>query len=71
MMNDDLAQADDRDALMRRLIGASPMVKALGRMISPAEVAESIAFLASDAAVMITGAAIPIDGGKSLGVPPA
>ena len=39
-------------------------------MITPDEVAESICYLASDAAIMVTGTSIAIDGGKSLGVPP-
>lgn len=37
---------------------------ALGRVGKPIEVAESIAFLASDAASFITGAILPIDGGR-------
>jgi NAD(P)-dependent dehydrogenase (short-subunit alcohol dehydrogenase family) len=39
-------------------------------MITPEEVAQSILFLASDVAAMITGTLITIDGGKALGVPP-
>jgi NAD(P)-dependent dehydrogenase (short-subunit alcohol dehydrogenase family) len=39
-------------------------------MISPQEVAESVLYLVSDAAQMVTGTLIAIDGGKSLGVPP-
>jgi NAD(P)-dependent dehydrogenase (short-subunit alcohol dehydrogenase family) len=35
------------------------------------EVAQAILYLVSDAAAMVTGTAIAIDGGKSLGVPPA
>jgi acetoacetyl-CoA reductase len=37
-----------------------------GRMVEPAEVAELVAFLASDAAAQITGQEIGIDGGSSL-----
>lgn len=39
----------------------------LGRYASPAEVAEIIRFLASDAACYITGAVIPVDGGLGMG----
>ena len=39
-------------------------------MITPEEVAQAILYLVSDAAAMVTGTAIAIDGGKSLGVPP-
>ena len=39
-------------------------------MISPDEVAQAVIYLVSDAAAMVTGTSIGIDGGKSLGVPP-
>lgn len=35
----------------------------MGRLGEPAEVAEAIAFLASDAASFITGVVLPVDGG--------
>lgn len=35
----------------------------LGRLVEPMEVATAIAFLASDAAAMITGVTLPVDGG--------
>jgi NAD(P)-dependent dehydrogenase (short-subunit alcohol dehydrogenase family) len=68
MMNADLAAASDPVAEAQRFIGASPLAKAFGRMISPEEVAQAILYLVSDAAVMVTGTMIAIDGGKSLGV---
>jgi len=46
-------------AMERRLIEATPM----GRLVEPEEVAAAILFLASDAASMITGAILPVDGG--------
>lgn len=60
----------DRAAAERHFIEASPLARALGRMITPEEVAQAILYLASDAAAMVTGTALRIDGGKSLGVPP-
>ena len=70
MINADLAKAADREAARRKFIHASPLARACDRMITPQEVAESILYLVSDAAYMVTGTAIAIDGGKSLGVPP-
>ena len=70
MMNADLAKADDPDAVAQQFIAASPLAQASGRMIRPEEVAQAILYLVSDAAAMVTGTAIAIDGGKSLGVPP-
>lgn len=70
MMNADLAKAADPRATAQSFIDASPLARAHGRMISPEEVAQSVLYLVSDAAAMVTGTAIAIDGGKSLGVPP-
>ena len=36
----------------------------LGRLVEPTEVAAAVAFLASDAAAMITGVILPVDGGN-------
>ena len=36
----------------------------LGRLVEPTEVAADVAFLASDAAAMITGVILPVDGGN-------
>ena len=41
------------------------LLQPLGRMGSPAEVAEVVAFLLSDAAGFLNGAIIPVDGGRS------
>jgi NAD(P)-dependent dehydrogenase (short-subunit alcohol dehydrogenase family) len=70
MMNADLDRAADRSATAQQFIQASPLARAYGRMIDPAEVAASVLYLVSDAAAMVTGTAIAIDGAKSLGVPP-
>ena len=71
MMNADLAKAEDPATTAQRFIDAAPLAKALGRMITPEEVAAAVVYLVSDAAAMVTGTAVAIDGGKSLGVPPA
>lgn len=71
MMNADLDRASDRQAAVGQFIRASPLARAHGRMIAPQEVAEAVLYLVSDAAQMVTGTLIAIDGGKSLGVPPA
>ena len=70
IMNADLDNAADRAATAQRMIAASPLARAHGRMITPEEVAQAVLYLVSDAAATITGACLPIDGGKSLGVPP-
>ena len=38
--------------------------------MTPEEVAQAVLYLVSDAAALVTGTLIAIDGGKSLGVPP-
>lgn len=70
MMNADIEQAEDSEGLRQAIINASPLARACGRMIDPEEIARAILYLVSDAALMVTGTAIAIDGGKSLGVPP-
>lgn len=71
MMNADLDKAEDRVAAIGQFIAASPLAAAADRMIQPAEVAQAVLYLSSDAAAMVTGTCIAIDGGKSLGVPPS
>ena len=71
MMNADIEQATDPRTFIQNVINASPGAAALGRMSSPEEIAESILWLCSDAALMVTGTMLAIDGGKSLGVPPS
>jgi NAD(P)-dependent dehydrogenase (short-subunit alcohol dehydrogenase family) len=70
IMNADLAKAADPAALAQRMLDASPLANAFGRMITPDEVAQAVLYLVSDAAAMVTGTCLAIDGGKSLGVPP-
>lgn len=70
MMDADIEQADDPDQFIQNVIQASPGAAGWGRMISPTEIAESIAWLCSASALMVTGTMLAIDGGKSLGVPP-
>ena len=69
MMNDDLDAAPNRDLAAQQIINASPLAKALGRMTHPEEIAAAVLYLVSDTACMVTGTALAIDGGKSLGVP--
>jgi len=70
IMDAGLAEHPDRETAAARFIAASPLAHAHGRMISPSEIAQSISYLVSDAATMVTGTLVAIDGGKSLGVPP-
>jgi NAD(P)-dependent dehydrogenase (short-subunit alcohol dehydrogenase family) len=71
IVNDEIDGSHDRAAAEQRLIAAAPIARAIGRMITPAEVAEAVLYLVGDAAQLVTGTMIAIDGGKSLGVPPA
>ncbi len=71
MVDAELERCKDKQAAEKRIIDACPLGAVQERMITTNEVAQAIAYLLSDAACMITGTAITIDGGKSLGVPPA
>lgn len=70
MIESELDAADDRDVAVQGLISASPLARAFGRMITTDEIAQAVLYLVSDAAIMVSGTLIAIDGGKSLGVPP-
>ncbi len=70
MIDDVVAASDDPASSVKAFMDASPLARAHGRLITPEEVAEAIVYLLSDAAAMVTGTALRIDGGKSLGVPP-
>ncbi|TWU11557.1 4-formylbenzenesulfonate dehydrogenase TsaC1/TsaC2 [Symmachiella macrocystis] len=70
MMEADLQATGDREAMAQKFIDASPLAKAYNRLTDPREIAMSVLYLVSDAATMVTGTAVGIDGGKSLGVPP-
>jgi NAD(P)-dependent dehydrogenase (short-subunit alcohol dehydrogenase family) len=66
-----LAAGKSARELEKSFIEASPLARAWGRMISAEEVAAAVLYLVGPAAAMVTGTALRIDGGKSLGVPPA
>lgn len=56
-------EGDASAALLEQLAATVP----LGRLIEPEEVAAAVLFLASDAASMVTGSALLVDGGQLLG----
>ncbi|CAN5559992.1 glucose 1-dehydrogenase [soil metagenome] len=62
MLRDALAQSADPDTVMQECIDMHPA----GRIGTPEEVAELIAFLCSDKAGFITGQAIRVDGGLGI-----
>lgn len=55
--------SDGSEQAAGELIHSWGRMHPLGRVAQPAEVAEAIAFLASDRASFITGIALPVDGG--------
>lgn len=69
MIDQEIRDAADPAAARRKLIDASPLAAAYNRMGCPREIAQAAVYLASEAASMITGTCLAIDGGKSLGVP--
>jgi NAD(P)-dependent dehydrogenase (short-subunit alcohol dehydrogenase family) len=66
IMDRNLAEAPDPAAALASYLAKAPLAAAWGRLIEPGEVAALIRFLCSDMAAMITGAAVAIDGGKSI-----
>lgn len=56
-----------RDAMVQAMARLVP----LGRLAKPADIAASVVFLASDAAAMITGTELFVDGGQTAGIPPS
>jgi len=58
-----LDAAPDAAEARRQLVGRQP----LGRLGTPAEVAEAVCYLASDAAAFATGTALVLDGGIAAG----
>jgi NAD(P)-dependent dehydrogenase (short-subunit alcohol dehydrogenase family) len=61
MLNEEFAAAADPPAVRSAEIASVP----LGRLGAAREIAAVVAFLASDAAAFVTGAAWSVDGGKS------
>lgn len=53
------------------MIAAMSKLVPLGRLAKPADIAAAVVFLASDAAGMITGTELFVDGGQTAGMPPA
>ena len=54
---------DNDPARKQKVMSRTPM----GHLGEPADVAEAVYFLSSDAAKYITGVVLPVDGGNSIG----
>jgi NAD(P)-dependent dehydrogenase (short-subunit alcohol dehydrogenase family) len=57
-----------REEALAAFLASVPLGRALGRAATPEEVAEAILFLVSPQASYVTGAALPVDGGKTAGL---
>lgn len=53
------------------MVQAMSRLVPLGRLATPADIAAAVVFLASDAAAMITGTELFVDGGQTAGIPPS
>ena len=60
----DASTSIDNPVNYKRRLAATP----LGRLVQPLDVAQAFLFLASDAASMITGAHLKVDGGAGFGI---
>jgi NAD(P)-dependent dehydrogenase (short-subunit alcohol dehydrogenase family) len=63
----DVAPGSEAEAV-DDFLASVPLGRALGRVASAEEVAAAIAWLLSDEASYVTGAALPVDGGKTAGL---
>ena len=57
-----------RDEAETGFLASVPLGRALGRVATPEEVAAAAVYLVSDEASYVTGAALPVDGGKTAGL---
>jgi 3-oxoacyl-[acyl-carrier protein] reductase len=62
-----LVDTDMMAALGEERVSQLTSMVPLGRMAEPTEIAEAVAFLASDRAAYVTGAVVPVDGGLGMG----